>query len=159
MSQRKINNIRSSFALYKTSVTDVIDDKLFVTINNEFNKFLLQKVYDGEEITLPARLGTLCVIGRKTKFRIGEDGKPKNLAPDWVSTKKLWDSNEKAKEEKKLLYHLNLHTNGTIYKYLWSKRNMIVENKIVYSLKMTRANKRAVNKLILQGKQYTTKFS
>ena len=156
--QRKIKNILSSYTLYKKLHSNIVDSKKYVVINNMFNKFLINKVLEGQEITLPNRFGTLSIIGRKQKIILDENGKPKGLAPDWVKTKLLWDNNPKAKEEKKLLFHINAHTDNIIYRYLWSKKQMLVENKILYALKLTRANKRAVHKLIKEGKQYITKY-
>lgn len=152
-------NVRSSYKQYKeTTTNEIVDSKTYIDYANEFNKFLADKVIEGYEITLPARLGTLSVIGKKQKVRVDEHGKIFGLAPDWVKTKELWDNNPKAKEEKKLLYHTNNHTDNTIYKFLWSKNRILITNKILYSLRMTRDNKRKVYSLINNGKKYITKF-
>ena len=152
-------NVRSSYKQYKkTTTNEIVDSKTYIDYANEFNKFLVDKVIEGYEITLPVRLGTLSVIGKKQKVRVNEHGKIFGLAPDWVKTKELWDNNPKAKEEKKLLYHTNNHTDNTIYKFLWSKNRILITNKILYSLRMTRDNKRKVYSLINNGKKYVTKF-
>lgn len=151
-------NIRSSYKKYKNSIEAPVGSKVYIDINSSYNQFLINKVLEGKEITLPARLGTLSIIGRKQKIEIQEDGSIKGLAPDWVKTKQLWDSNEEAKKNKKLIYHTNSLTEGIIYKFFWSKKSVIVENKNFYSLRLTRTNKRAVNDLIKQGKQYKTKI-
>lgn len=150
-------NLRDSYKLYKQDVKDPVDIKTYILIATEYNKFLMDKVLDGEEVTLPSRLGTLSIIGKKQKVSLDEDGKIKGLAPDWVKTKQLWDSNPQAKEKKQLLYHTNSHTDNTRYKFFWSKQRILIQNKILYSLKITRDNKRAVHNLILKGKQYITK--
>jgi hypothetical protein len=152
-------NVRDSYKLYKKSVDNSVELKEYILYANEYNKFLVEKVLDGHEVTLPVRFGTLCIIGRKQKVSYNEDGTIKGLAPDWVKTKQLWENNPKAKEEKKLLYHINSHTDNTIYRFLWSKKRILTENKILYSLKMTRDNKRVVHNLIKKGKQYITKFN
>lgn len=152
-------NVRSSYKQYKeTTTNEIVDSKTYIDYANEFNKFLAEKVIEGYEITLPARLGTLSIIGKKQKIKVDENGKIFGLAPDWVKTKELWDNNPKAKEEKKLLYHTNNHTDNTIYKFLWSKNRILITNKILYSLRMTRDNKRKVYSLINNGKKYITKF-
>ncbi len=150
-------NLRDSYELYKQDVKDPVNIKTYILIATEYNKFLMDKVLDGEEVTLPSRLGTLSIIGKKQKVSLDEDGKIKGLAPDWVKTKQLWDSNPQAKEKKQLLYHTNSHTDNTRYKFFWSKQRILIQNKILYSLKITRDNKRAVHNLILKGKQYITK--
>ena len=152
-------NVRSSYKQYKeTTTNEIVDSKTYIDYANEFNKFLAEKVIEGYEITLPARLGTLSIIGKKQKIKVDENGKIFGLAPDWVKTKELWDNNPKAKEEKKLLYHTNNHTDNTIYKFLWSKNRILITNKILYSLRMTRDNKRKVHSLVKNGKKYITKF-
>ena len=152
-------NVRSSYKQYKeTTTNEIVDSRTYIDYANEFNKFLADKVIEGYEITLPARLGTLSIIGKKQKIKVDDNGKITGLAPDWVKTKELWDNNPKAKEEKKLLYHTNNHTDNTIYKFLWSKNRILITNKILYSLRMTRDNKRKVHSLVKNGKKYITKF-
>lgn len=150
-------NVRDSYKLYKISTTNPVDIKQYIIYANEYNKFLMNKVFEGNEITLPSRLGTLSIIGKKQKISFDENGKVKGLAPDWVKTKQLWDSNESAKERKQIVYHTNSHTDNTRYKFFWSKQRILIQNKILYALKMTRDNKRKVHFLIKEGKQYITK--
>lgn len=151
-------NVRDSYKMYKESAENPVDSKTYIKYANEYNKFLAEKALEGHEVTLPMRSGVLSVIGRKQKVRFDENGKIKGLAPDWVKTKQLWDSNPEAKEKKQLVYHTNEETDGVIYKFFWSKKRMLTTNKILYALRMTRENKRAANSLIKGGKQFKTKF-
>lgn len=150
-------NIRDSYKRYCNTTNNPVDIKTYTLLTGDYNKFLIQKVLENNEVTLPARMGTLSIVGRKQKVRYGEDGKIKGLAPDWVKTKKLWESNPEARKNKQLLYHLNSHTDNVRYKYLWSKLQVLAENKTLYALRLTRDNKRAVHNMILQGKQFKTK--
>lgn len=149
-----MKNLRESYKLYKESVENPVDIKTYLLITGKYNKFLIDKVLEGKEVTLPSRMGTLSIIGKKQNIKFDEDGKVMGLAPDWVKTKKLWEDNEQAKKDKKLVYHTNAHSENVRYKYLWSKRNVLVENKTLYSLRLTRTNKRAVHQKILDGAQY-----
>ena len=151
-------NTRSSYKLYLSLTKFPQDVKVYILIANAYMKFLIDKVIDGDEITLPARLGSLSIIGNKRKLKFTEEGKP-ILPPNWAKTKKLWESNPKAKEEKKVVYCTNEETNGVVYKYLWSKNRVPIENKTLYALRMTRDNKRAVNKAIKANKEYFVKKS
>lgn len=151
-------NVRDSYKSYKQSTDNPVDSKTYILYANEYHKFLVEKVFQGDEVTLPLRSGTLSIIGRKQKISYDEQGNIKGLAPDWVKTKQLWDTNPEAKAKKQLLYHTNSHTDNTIYRFLWSKKRILTENKILYSLKMTRENKRRVHNLIKQGKKYITKM-
>lgn len=151
-------SIKDSYKLYKNSHENPVSISEYVLYSSEYNKFLIDKVLEGYEVTLPNRLGTLSIVGQIQKVSIDENGKVKGLAPDWVKTKKLWDSNPEAKEKKKLLYHTNSGTENTRYKFFWSKRKILIQNKGLYALRMTRCNKRAVHNLIKNGKKYFSKI-
>ena len=151
-----MKNLRESYKLYKKLAANPIDIKTYLLLAADYNKFLVGKVLEGKEVTLPSRMGTLSIVGRKPKIRFDEEGKVVGLAPDWVKTKALWESNPEAKEKRTRLFHLNSDTDGFRYKFLWSKRNVLVENKTLYSLRLTRTNKRAVHQNILDGVQYKT---
>lgn len=150
------SNLRDSFQEYK-QLEDSVDIKTYLKIASEYNKFLCNKVLKGFEVTLPSKMGTLCIIGRKQNVRFNEKGEIQGLAPDWVKTKKLWEEDEEARLSKKRVFHMNPHTDNFRYKFLWSKVKVIVENKTLYALRMTRENKRAVHKEILKGVKYITK--
>jgi hypothetical protein len=149
-------NIRSSYKLYKKQVETSIEQKEFLQIANGYMEFLIQKVLKGEEITMPARLGTLFIQGVKKKLKYNRDGVPL-LPPNWAATKKLWDSNPDAKATKKIVYCLNEETDGVVYKLHWSKNRVPIENKLYYNFILTRANKRAIHQQIKQGKEYLIK--
>jgi hypothetical protein len=151
-----MKNLRESYSQYKDSVEAPTDIQTYLKLAADYNKFLLDKVLAGKEVTLPSRMGTLSIIGRQEKIRFSDRGEVQGLAPDWVKTKQLWESNPQAKEDKKRVFHINTATDGVRYKYLWSKKNVLVENKTLYSLRLTRTNKRAVHKKIINGAQYKT---
>ena len=102
------------------------------------------------------QLGKLSIYGKKVKVKV-EDGQIKGLAPDWVKTKELWESDKEAKKNKQLVYHFNEETNGIRYKFSWSKNRVLVSNKTLYNLRMTRTNKRELSKLVKEGKEYLIK--
>lgn len=153
----KLRNLKKSYKDYKEIEVDAVDEKTYLKLTALYNKFLIKKALEGNEVTLPARLGTISIQGKKSKIRVIE-GEVKGLAPDWKKTKELWRENKEAKKRKQLVFHTNSHTDGYRYKWHWSKKNVLVENKILYSLVMTRANKRAASKNIKKGYQYTTKL-
>lgn len=138
---------------YKKETNTKLTATEYVKIIGEFSKFLIQKLMDKHTIVLPCRLGSICVVGKEQNLRL-VNGKVIGLAPDWVKTKKLWENNQKAKEEKKLVYHTNSETDGVIYKYQWFKKKALVVNKYYYSLRMSRYNKRLLHSLIKSGEQF-----
>lgn len=149
-------NIRDSYKLYKTTTDKPIGISIYVKIVNGFMKFLMRKLLDKGELRLPERMGYLNIQGKEVNVRI-EDGKIKGLSPDWAGTKKLWEENPEAKESKQLVYHFNEETNGVRYKYSWKKSTVIVPNRALYQLRMTRTNKRDLSALIKSGKEYQIK--
>ena len=150
---KKFYNTRDSYVIYKNMSDNPINISEYVQIINQFMKFLILKLLSTGEIILPERLGRLSIFGKKVNVRI-EDGEIKGLAPDWVKTKQLWDSDEEAKNNKQLVYHFNEETNGIRYKFSWSKNRVLVSNKTLYNLRMTRSNKRELSKLVREGKEY-----
>ena len=153
---KKFYNTRDSYVVYKNMSGNPINISEYVQIINQFMKFLILKLLSPGEIILPERLGRLSIFGKKVNVRI-EDGEIKGLAPDWVKTKQLWDSDEVAKSNKQLVYHFNEETNGIRYKFSWSKNRVLVSNKTLYNLRMTRSNKRELSKLVREGKEYLIK--
>lgn len=153
---KKFYNTRDSYVVYKNMSDNPINISEYVQIINQFMKFLILKLLSTGEIILPERLGRLSIFGKKVNVRI-EDGEIKGLAPDWVKTKQLWDSDEEAKNNKQLVYHFNEETNGIRYKFAWSKNRVLVSNKTLYNLRMTRSNKRELSKLVREGKEYLIK--
>jgi hypothetical protein len=149
-------NIRSSYKRYSKEVETPVEINNFISIANGYMEFLMQKVREGEEVTMPARIGTLFIQGTKKNLKFNKDGVPL-LPPNWAKTKELWERNPDAKATKKIVYCLNEETNGVVYKVNWSKNRVPIENKIYYNLILTRDNKRAIHQSIKQGKEYLIK--
>ena len=153
---KSYTNLRDSYKTYKNNSSNPVDIKIYISIVNGFMKFLVKKLFNIGEIKLPERLGLLQIIGKKVKVSY-EDGKIKGLAPNWAATKKLWERDLQAKEEKRLVYHFNEETNGVRYKFFWSKYRVLAANKTLYDLRMTRTNKRHLSEVVQAGKEYIIK--
>jgi len=149
--------ITDAYKLYRREVKNPKNERIFKLVTEEFNKFLFRKLIEGEEVSLFERLGRLVIAGRKTKPRIDPNtGYVKGLAPDWKETKKLWESNPKAKEQKELVYYFNEHTNGVRYRLHWTKQKVYIRNKDFYMFRLTRDNKQEVHNAINKGREYIT---
>jgi hypothetical protein len=148
--------IRGCYREYKTRVKNPVEYSLYSEISGLYNKFLIDKMIEGEEVTLPARMGFISIIGTKKKLTYSQSGLPV-LPPNWAATKRLWDRDPAAKAERRMVYCLNEATSGVVYKVLWSKRKASVENKSYYNLIMMRVNKRKIHAAIKAGKEYITK--
>lgn len=146
-------NAEDSYKLYKEISEAPVEKRAYLDIGAGYRQFLMDKVFEGEEVTLPAKTGTLAIIGTKKKIKLNKDGIPM-LPPNWRKTKELWDSNPEAKATRKLIFCTNEETSGVVYKLHWSKNRIPLENKKVYALRLVRKNKRAISVLIKQGKEY-----
>jgi len=149
-------NLRDTYKIYQANSENPIDVKQYLSIVKGFMKFLINKLFERGEIIIPERLGSLHIQGKKSKIVLDGDS-IKGLAPDWAKTKELWDSDTEAKEKKQLVYHFNEETNGIRYKFFWSKRRVLLPNKTLFNLRMTRTNKRALKDRIRSGKEYLIK--
>ena len=146
-------SISTSYKLYKSLSQSPETLSVYRDIANNYMKFLMGKVLQGEEVTLPAKKGTLSIRGRQRRFSYKEDGTP-NLPPNWAKTKKLWDRDPAAKAAKKIIYCTNEETSGVIYKIHWSKMRVAIGNKSLYAFRLARTNKRDINAAIIRGVEY-----
>lgn len=138
--------IKDIYELYTTEVpkSSQVPYSLFSDVLRDFNLGLVDKVINNSEgVELPFRLGHLRV--RKCKVNLSRKD---TLIPDWDSTNKLWQNNPKAKEEKKLVYHLNEHRGGFKYKIFWDKSLSKLKNKSFYFFIPTRKFKRTVASIL-----------
>lgn len=152
-------NIRDSYKYYKKNATSPVTIKIYLGIVIGFIQFIMEQVFNGYDVVLPARLGRIGIRGKKVKPRVDENGKIKGLAPNWGETRKLWESNPEAKEKRTIMYCFNEHTNGLRFKITWFKKTALFHNKSVYSFKASRANKRATTAKVNNGAEYIEKHT
>lgn len=151
-------NIRESYKIYKKDCDDPVDIKEYIKLNLKFFKFLMSKVFEGHEVTLPGKMGTLSIKGKKEELKFRKDGSP-ILPINYAATKELWKRCPECEKKKQKVYHTNEHSDGVSYRFFWSKKNIFVINKEFFSLIMTRTNKREVSRMVKQeGKKYPIKL-
>lgn len=151
--------LRSLVTSYKDCPVEM-DKQEYVKIVKGFMKFIMDKVHDGETVTLPASLGQLEIIGQKRRVTVDDDGKIYGLPINWVKTLKLWDENFEAKKEKKKVYQFNEHSRGIRYRFAWTKQRipMGFYSKKPYFFSASRKNKRRLWKSISEDhKEYRLK--
>jgi len=129
----------------------VIDKSLYSKVLKDFNDAICKEIVENAfEYRMPFRLGYLRIRKHKTRIIVDENGKLKtrHLHPDWKATKELWAMNEDARAEKKIVWHTNRHTQGFYCKWYWDKRACNIKNSSVYSISISRTNKRRIAEAI-----------
>ena len=130
----------------KTLVTYEKYAKVISLFNKKIAEEIIIKSYDYK---IPHRLGVLCV--RKTKLTpcILPNGKVKiTNSVNWKATLDLWKKDEDAKTNKKLIRHLNEHTDGYSFKFWLLKPPARFINKTFYYFKASRNNNRTLAKVL-----------
>jgi hypothetical protein len=135
---------RETFKLYRKEVKSPVNINTYLTIFYQFVNFIMDKIMDGQIVTLPAGLGQLGILGRKITPKVDDEGNIIGLSPNWRRTK----------GKEKILYNFNEHSNGVRYKLTWFKKNMRISYKDLYSFKLSKTNKRKIWRNILAGKEY-----
>lgn len=124
------------YKYYKNNYENIVDKKLYGQVCRDFFDIVInQMIYNNESFKLPFGLGSM-FIGKK-KYK-----KFEQLPINWKATKELWEKDENAKENKILVKHLNRHSDGYVYRYIWSKKTAIFKNKTIYKFKPSRKNAR-----------------
>jgi hypothetical protein len=121
-------------------------------ILNSFNKQISEAILkENYEFTMPHKLGVMRIRKYKPILKIDKETgelKKKGLAPDWQATRELWKINETAKEESKVVYHINDHSDGYQYNWYYSTYRSNMVNKSLYRFIPSRTNKRELARLI-----------
>lgn len=153
------SSIKEAYNYYKnnTKSSEKINLSDYRKLMNSFNTFLMKKILEGNEITLPHRLGKISIQGIHQNIRLDEQGNIKGTRIDWFSTKDLWFKNPEHAQKKTLVYFFNEHSDGVKYSFKWSKNNAPVQNKNYYTFIPSRHNKRTLAKLIKNGVEYLIK--
>jgi hypothetical protein len=139
------------YRLYKKSSDKPVSSNTYSAILNDFNKAVSKEILENAfEYIVPFRLGILRIKKYKAHYKIDEEtGKIiGNPSPNWKATKELWARSPKAKEEKKLVYHINEHSDGYQYKWYFSNYRSNCINKSAYCFIPSRTNKRRLAELI-----------
>lgn len=105
--------------------------KIIYTYNSMLVTHLLET---GEKIKLPYGLGEIVVNKYKPKrYKILPDGTEKiNLSVDWQETKK----------QGKYVYHLNQHTEGYKFYWMWNYWKARLKFSFIWKFEMCRTNSR-----------------
>lgn len=115
-------------------------------LNEEMWMYMLES---GEPMRLPRGLGHITVYKFKIPtYKMRNGVKQLNLPIDWQKTRQLWDSDPVAKENKKVVYHFNHHSDGYSYRWGWRKKKAFLHNKEIWNMDMYRVPSRTLVKKI-----------
>ena len=113
-----------------------------------FFKFLSELLLQSYTVTLPARLGQLCIVGKKINFE--RFSKIKHVREvNWKATKEL---REKGKQG--FIYYLNEHTDYVRYSLKWYKKQVPIINKHFYCFTACRFYQRKRAQKIKEGQEF-----
>ena len=155
--------IKDFYRYYKNNADNPLPYKTFVSIWKEAAKAIMRLViYRNHDFSVPARLGSFGIRKLKVKIQVSEDGtvNKNNLAVDYKASWKKWMEQYPGKTAKEIakipgkkpVYHLNKHTDGYRFKFIWDKFTCNVKNQSLYSLKITRTNKQELVKAVKKFK-------
>ena len=144
---------KNMYKWYKNKYPEAVDYNTYVEFLKEFYTEVLNLIiYNGIDYIMPGRLGSLRIRKGKNFQAIY---KPKdmvihNYKPDWKKTLELWEElypNHSAEEvkaipNKKIIYILNDHTDGSYFRWYWDKITSNVQNQTAYRFEPIRDKKR-----------------
>jgi hypothetical protein len=120
--------------MIRQSYTAIDYYTVFKSILTDYFRYLIVQVLEkSREIRLPARMGYVSVI-KKRPFKTQRHG----MNVDFKSTNELG----------KTILHLNEHSDGYRFRFLWRKNEMLIKNKTMYEMRMSRENKRKLAYII-----------
>ena len=126
----------------------VLTESQYFSIIRRVNELLGESLINGEDVTLPYRLGRLEI--RKYEARITTDGKKvrTNLPIDWDRTLKLWYEDKESYKNKTLIKV----EEKEIYKVYYNRNVAEFTNKAFYQFDVNRELKRRLKQNIKEGK-------
>ena len=128
---------------YAVSRKEYID--ILTSINSQIAEEIISNNF---YFNMPHRMGGLEVIKKKPSVKVDDEGKVINNLPiDWGATNKLWENDPIAKKKKKLIRHLNKHSNGYVFMTKYRKLNTNYPNKRVYNFRVSKTFRRLIPKL------------
>lgn len=120
---------------YNSDIPRTKYNKIISEINQGIIDMMLN---EGFEFKIPYINSTVMIKKDKRTPRI-VNGKVINPSPvDWVTTRKLWESDEEAAEKKILVRYVNSHTSGYVFRIYLKKFGATFKNRSIYKFKASR---------------------
>ena len=144
--QYYLDNYDNKYNINQTKYT-----KVFKDVMEDLMKLI---IYENFDFRFPLKIGNLRVRKTKIKLELDEEGNvnTRSLRPDWYSTKELWATDEEARLNKTLIYHMNDHNDRYNMWFYYDKRTSDMLNQSAYKLLMSRKWKRELAKALKNKK-------
>lgn len=140
------------YKFYKRHVNNPISSNTYSQLLREYNNEILRMIiYDGLDYSMHHRVGSIRIKKFDNSLKLGKDGEIANkLRVNWPKTHKLWaekypdKSFEELKQisDKPLVYHLNEHSDGYVFRWFWDKVTSNIKNQSAYHIEIVRSIKR-----------------
>lgn len=138
---------RNFFRVYRSKNKEIRTIKEYRRILNLFILYLKERIFDGDFVVLPYRLGYFAIVGDKPKVEIDEKtGLLKGMKISWGMTKKLG----------KTFRCTNERTDGYRMLFKWVKSKYI-KNRTPFDcfrFYLSTPNRRELYYRIIEGKEY-----
>lgn len=153
----RIHKVKNSYGVYdgfkyyrKTKPKEpkyVLTESQYFSIIRKVNKLMGESLLNGEDITLPYRLGRLEIRKYKASITIHGEKVKTNLPIDWDRTLKLWYEDKEAFKNKTLIKV----EEKEIYKVYYNRNIAEYKNKSFYQFNINKDLKRKLKQTIKEG--------
>lgn len=127
--------LTNAYKLFKEQYTNDLTEQEYRNIAKAINKRIVKGIRNGEEFSIPYKLGTLRI--QKVKVNLN------NPRIDFA------EFNRTGRKTR----HLNEHTGGYYFHHKWDKTTAIVKHKFFFSFIPTRNNKNLLKALLKSGEK------
>lgn len=137
------------YKYYKEHSEDPVSPSVYNKVVSLFNEKVIDEIINKSKVyTIPFLRLKIGIRKSKPKIKF-KDGVVVNGNPvDWVTTKKLWETDEEAKKNKTLVRFLNKHTFGYVFKIHALKFAARFKDKALFRFKPNRKFQRDLSKRI-----------
>ncbi len=144
----------SFFLFYNKKSKNPVPQSVYSKIIKEYNSFVRDQIScKGNSYNMPSNMGGIEIRKQKVEISFNDDGSIKNTLPvNWQETRKLWNDNPKAKEDKVKIRFVNDHSGGFTFKLWYIKGRANYKNKSIYRIRFNRQMKRQLSKSIFAHK-------
>lgn len=145
----KIKNcigMKEAYAYYSDTINKLkLSD--YRKVVRTINQLIQEAVTNGEDVTLPKKMGELQLRKYKTKVDFKDGKMITNLPIDWFETLKLWEVDKQAEKDKFLVRTESSY----IYRVLYKRQKANFKNKTMFQFRTNRSLRLKLKDKIING--------